>query len=230
MPTGTGGRVRALQILRFWRYAHYRAREMHPTGARYAPYGCEICCAERNERWNATRSRYAPSRGREMAHYRAREMRPTVARYAPSRGREMHPAGARDATYGREICCTDGATRYMPFGHSICALRALDMFALLTQWANARSSDRKAFVLPLVNNSYPRPPRKRGEISSTKWISSAKRISSPKVISPPKVDFITAKGGAMAVAIKYQFGREMTNQGKGVVRLCWIWYDILTEK
>ena len=42
MPTGTGGRVRALRSLMFWRYAHYRAREM-------APCGCEICCAERNE-------------------------------------------------------------------------------------------------------------------------------------------------------------------------------------
>ena len=59
VPTGTGGRVRALRILMFRRYAHYRARDMlrgaqrdmrtivreiwNATRSRYAPYGCEIC-------------------------------------------------------------------------------------------------------------------------------------------------------------------------------------------
>ena len=68
----TGGSLRVLQSLMFWRYAHYRARDMR-TIVR------EICCAD-----GATR--YAPSRGRDM--------RPAVARYAALR-REMRPAVAK---------------------------------------------------------------------------------------------------------------------------------------
>ena len=116
VPTGTGGRVRALRTLMFWRYAHYRARDMERyafeicplTGARYATCGREICALPCARYVARSATRYAPSRVREMRPAVARYVARSATRYAPC-VREIPPTKSKNGIEKKRRMCYNGS-------------------------------------------------------------------------------------------------------------------------